>query len=54
MPHFENVTQIRADYPTATATGGHYGVIHRKRKKLLPGRSVPAAKKQNGKKNQPS
>jgi hypothetical protein len=31
MPHFENVTQIKADYPVATAIGGQYGVNHAKK-----------------------
>jgi hypothetical protein len=36
MPHFENVTQIRADYPGLIVPGGQYGVIH-ERKKAVTG-----------------
>jgi hypothetical protein len=32
MPHFENVTQFKADYPAATPIGGHYGVNHEREK----------------------
>jgi hypothetical protein len=28
MPHFEKVTQIKADYPVAIVIGGRYGVNH--------------------------
>ncbi|MDR0759510.1 MAG: hypothetical protein LBF74_05300, partial [Treponema sp.] len=34
MPHFEKVTQIKADYPVATAIGGQYGVNHERQKSL--------------------
>jgi hypothetical protein len=32
LPHFENVTQIKADYPGIIAPGGQYGVIHAREK----------------------
>jgi hypothetical protein len=34
MPHFEKVTQLKADYPVATAIGGQYGVNHERKKSL--------------------
>jgi hypothetical protein len=32
MPHYEKVTQIKADYPEATAIGGQHGVNHAREK----------------------
>jgi hypothetical protein len=48
MPHFEKVTQIKADYPAATAIGSQYGLNH-EIKNNLPGRFVHAIRKPDGK-----
>jgi hypothetical protein len=32
LPHFEKVTQIKADYQVAAAIGGQYGVNHARKK----------------------
>jgi hypothetical protein len=31
MPHFEKVTQIKADYPVPTVTGGQHGVNYERK-----------------------
>jgi hypothetical protein len=44
MPHFEKVTQNNADYLIATATGGHYGVIHEREKSSYQADPFPPPK----------